>query len=56
MSRTITRAAHMNASATIRLTQRDKAELKIAAQKEGIDVSAFIRKVLINSNILTPLG
>lgn len=56
MPRTITRAHHMRSSATIRLTEKDKAELKLHAQRKGLDVSSFIREVLIQANIITPLG
>jgi hypothetical protein len=46
----------MRESASIRLTTKDKCELKLAAQREGLDMSGYLRKVLIQNNIISPLG
>jgi uncharacterized protein (DUF1778 family) len=45
----------MDSSILIRATQEDKANLKLAAQSSGKDVSAFIRDLLIREKVITPL-
>ena len=53
--RTITRASKMNQVLSLRCTIEDRAKLKLAAQRQGIDMSALVRQLLIKEGILDPL-
>jgi predicted DNA binding CopG/RHH family protein len=52
MSRTITRKTKMLERITLRATPEDITNIKLAAQKKGIDCSAFVRGVLIKEGII----
>ena len=56
MPRTISRSERMDESIVLRATRDDKSRIKLEAQKRGMDVSTFIRMVLIKENIINPLG
>ena len=46
----------MTETVMFRSTAGDKAQLRLEAQKRGIDVSQLIRAVLIKENLLSPSG
>ena len=56
MTRTITRGQRMTGLIAVRATEDDRASLKLAAQNQGLDVSAFVRQLLIKEKIIKPLG
>lgn len=56
MPRTISRSERMDESIVLRATRDDKTRIKLEAQKRGMDVSTFIRMVLIRENLINPLG
>ena len=56
MARTITRGQPMTGKIAIRATEDDIASLKLEAMKTGLDVSAFVRQLLIKEKIIKPLG
>ncbi len=56
MSREISRATKMDKVIVLRATQDDKSALKLAAMKQGLDCSGFIRKLLIEHKVLDPMG
>lgn len=56
MPRTVSRSEPMNESIVFRGTANDKAQVKLAAQQQGMDTSAFIRYLLIKEKIINPLG
>ena len=43
----------MTAIAAIRCTDKDKADLKSAALKEGVSVGCFVRRLLAREGIIT---
>lgn len=45
----------MTSQIYLRCTETDKTMLKLAAQKEGLDVSALLRRLLIKENLINPL-
>lgn len=55
MSRTTTRGAHLTESLIIRISAEDKANIKLAANRLGLDVSNFIRQLLIREKVLSPI-
>jgi uncharacterized protein (DUF1778 family) len=55
MARTTTRGAHLTDSLIIRISPEDKASIKLAANKVGLDVSNFIRQMLIREKVLSPI-
>ena len=55
MARTTTRGAHLKDSLIIRISPEDKANIKLAANKVGLDVSNFIRQMLIREKVLPPI-
>ncbi len=56
MARTISRATKMDKVIVLRATEADRAAVKLAAQRQGLDCSGLIRKLLIENKILTPTG
>ncbi len=56
MPRTISRSERMNEKITMRATPKDVAEIKLAAQSQGIDVSTMLRLMLIKERIISPIG
>lgn len=56
MARTISRGTRMNERIYFRATPEDITNLKLAAQRQGVDVSAFIRNILIKERVFSPLG
>ena len=55
MPRTIARSERMDRQIIFRGTEADVANLKIAAQERGIDVSALIRTTLIKERLINPV-
>lgn len=55
MARTISRKSAMTERIVFRGTQEDVANIKLAAQEQGKDCSAFIRSLLIKEKIIQPL-
>ena len=55
MARTIMRGAKMDRPFQMRFHSEDLANLKLAAQRSGKDVSAFIRELLIKEKIINPI-
>ena len=55
MARTNSRSSRMDKVFGIRMTEKDIAELKLHAQKRGVDVSTLIRMTLIDRQLLSPL-
>ena len=49
---TIKRGSAMNESLVLRCTVEDKANLKVAAQSEGLSVSDLVRRVLIEKRYI----
>ena len=43
----------MTAVAAIRCTEKDKADLKLAALKEGVSIGCFVRRILAREGIIT---
>lgn len=56
MSRTISRSERMDDSIRFRCTQADRAAIKSASQEAGLDVSTYIRQILIREKIISPQG
>lgn len=56
MPRTISRRERMNEKITMRATQKDIAEIKLHAQRQGLDVSTMLRLLLIKERIISPIG
>ena len=56
MPKSIARGERMDKTIAIRATESDCAELKLAALNQGMDVSCFLRHILIREKILTPTG
>ena len=54
MARTNSRSAKMSSSIKFRAHETDVANLKLAAQRQGLDVSTFLRQILIRERILSP--
>ena len=52
MAMTIKRGSAMNESLVLRCTVEDKANLKVAAQSEGLSVSDLVRRVLIEKRYI----
>ena len=52
---TNTRGPKMDQSFVMRVSNEDKAALKLAAVERGMSVSALIRDVLISQKILPPV-
>lgn len=55
MARTISRKARMDGSIKMRAHEEDIANLKLKAQAQGLDVSTFLRQVLIKNGVLNAL-
>ena len=55
MARNYARSGPMTESIRIRATQKDKTELTIAAQNMGMDVSGFVRYILIKEKVINPV-
>ena len=55
MSRTIMRKHSMNKFIRLRAHEEDVANLKIRAQQKGMDVSAYVRQLLIEQGVLNAL-
>lgn len=55
MARTTSRGQHMDKSLVIRVSEEDDANIKIAAQRQGMDKSQMIRKMLIDARIIRPV-
>ena len=55
MSRTIMRGSKMDRPFQMRFHEEDLANLKLAAQSAGKDVSAFIRDLLIKEKVINPI-
>ena len=53
--RTIDRSMKADQSLVVRLTVKDKAQLKLYAQSTGDNVSAVVRRLLIENRIIEPL-
>ena len=56
MPRTVARGSAMTQTMAIRVTENDKAEIKLAALKQGLDISQFMRQLLIREKIISPTG
>ena len=55
MARTICRKARMDGAIKLRAHQEDIANVKLQAQAQGLDVSTFIRQILIKQGVLNAL-
>ena len=55
MSRTIARKARMDKTVVLRCHEEDAANIKLAAMNEGIDCSAFLRRLLVKSGVINSL-
>lgn len=55
MARTICRKAPMKGAIKMRAHEEDIANIKLAAMNMGLDVSTFIRQVLIKQGIINAL-
>ncbi len=55
MARTITRKTKMQERITLRATPEDVANIKVAAQREGMDSSGLVRRILIKQGIIEPI-
>ena len=55
MARTNSRGTAMNRSLVIRLTDEDQANIKMEAQRQGRDMSAMVRHMLIDARIIRPV-
>ena len=55
MGRTISRKSKMDQRIVLRATVEDVANLKIAAQEQGKDPSAFLRDILIREKVIKPM-
>ncbi len=53
--RTIDRSAPADQSLVVRLTMKDKVQLKLYAQSKGDNVSNVVRRLLIENKIIEPL-
>ena len=53
--RTIDRSAAADQTLVIRLTPKDKSQIKLYAQSKGDNVSNTIRRLLIENHIIDPL-
>ena len=56
MPRTNSRFERMDRTIVFRATTDDVAQLKLTAQGEGMDVSTFIRQLLIKAKAINPAG
>lgn len=56
MAKTIARGERMDKVIAIRATQSDVAEVKLAALNMGMDVSCYIRYLLIREKVINPTG
>lgn len=56
MPRKICRSEKMTEMVRFRATMNDVSELKLAAMEKGLDVSTFIRQLLIQAKAITPTG
>lgn len=56
MPRTNSRSERMDRTIAIRATTNDVIQLKLTAQGEGMDVSTFIRQMLIKAKAINPQG
>ncbi len=45
----------MNRSLVIRLTDEDQSRIRIEAQRQGIDMSAMVRQLLIRERVIRPV-
>ena len=55
MPRQITRGEKMDNTFVFRCTEKDRVELKLAAQNMGMDMSGFVRYLLIKEKVITPV-
>ena len=55
MARTNSRKTKMTQRVVMRAHEEDVANLKIAAMQSGLDVSTFIRQVLVAQKIINPI-
>ena len=56
MAKTIARNAPMDSKIVLRGTELDKLNLKKAAKATGVDVSTFLRLLLIREGVITADG
>ena len=56
MPRTNARATKMTNTISIRATADDVAQIRLKAQRRGMDLSAYLRDLLIRNQIINPLG
>jgi uncharacterized protein (DUF1778 family) len=54
MARPNTRSSKMSTPITFRGTEEDKQKLISAAKSKGLDMSGFIRQLLIREGVLSP--
>ena len=55
MGRTISRKSKMTERIVLRATVEDVVNLKLAAQQQGKDPSAFLRDILIKEKVIQPM-
>ena len=55
MARTICRSAKMSGSIRFRAHEEDIANIKLRAQAQGLDVSTYLRQMLIKAGVLNAL-
>ena len=55
MPRSISRSEPIDQLIVFRGSHKDKAELKINAQKQGMDMSAYIRHILIKEKAISAI-
>ena len=56
MAMTVKRGSAMNESLVLRCTLADKAQLKLAAQQEGLSVSDLVRRLLIQNRYIDAIS
>ena len=56
MAKTIARSSAMGTRIVFRGTEKDKARIVDAARASGMDLSNFLRQLLIREGVITPLG
>ena len=55
MTRTIERGSKMDQIIGIKATHKDMTQLKLKAQQQGTNVSAIVRRCLIDAGLIDPL-
>ncbi len=55
MARTIARRMAMDKTIKMRAHDEDVANIKLAAQRKGLDVSTYLRQLLIKEGVLNAL-